>query len=425
MITQNKDLIIFIFIMIMLVISLRNTFIGYILFVLFVFLRPQDDRPLVASYHLPQIILIVVTVSFLINYVARGKKTLIIKDGTVALFVAFFCWMLISSFFAVYPGVAWAGVREFLFIIILFYLTIHIIDDRKKLKILLITLLFCGLNFAYMLQFKGSHMMENIGSQEFYRLNFIRYNINFGQPNYLAFTMIFMFFVAVALTLYTKYKTLKLLLFSCGIVFVYTLMQTASRGATIAFLVALFFFWLYSKRKAIYLLIFIIVIAIALPVAQAYLPNYFLRVETMKNYSEDSSSTGRLELWKKGLEFVSNKPGFGIGWNNFDKLTFNSSHNSYIQVASELGLAGFAIWIIFFFNSWKNIHLLRKMIDNKDILHYAALGLEISLIGYAAQSLTSGIGHRELFYFIVAISIAIRFIYEREKVVELKRGIHA
>jgi hypothetical protein len=44
------------------------------------------------------------------------------------------------------------------------------------------------------------------------------------------------------------------------------------------------------------------------------------------------------------------------------------------------------------------------------------MGIEISLIAYCVQSLTSGIGHREIVYFLVAIGISIQRIKHNEDI---------
>lgn len=410
MISQNKELILGLFVLGAIVLTFYKPYVGYILYVIFIFLRPQDDRPLVGTYHIPQLLAVLVILSYVVHSFVGGKKQVFPKEKTFYLFLAFFVWMLVSSMFAVHEAVAWFSVNNFLFIVVLVYLTIQMVDTEKKLKILLLVLLFCGFVLSYEMQFSGSHMMESIGGAQFYRQNILRLNVNFGQPNYLAFTMVVMFCIALTMAIYSERMLLKLIFLSLCPIYIYTLMQTASRGGTLSFLSVLVVFWLSAKRKVVSLIIFAALAITLIPIAHEYVPNYFNRLETIWNYKEDVSAYGRPELWKLGIEFIKERPLFGIGLGNFEYLAPNSAHNSYIQIASELGIVGFLIWMVFLFTGWMNLFLLKRGMEKRGFIFYASMGIEIGLIAYFVQSLTSGIGHRELVYFLIAISIAIKNI---------------
>lgn len=420
MIGQYKELWAALIILVCVVLTFRKPFYGYLIFIILMFVRPQDDRPLLASYHLPQIAIILTTVSFFFHAVMMKGKSVLPRSKTFGLFILFFAWMVFASFFSSMSEITWAAVNDFLFIVLLFYLTIQIIDDEKKLKILFAVILLCGLHFAYMLQFNGSTMMEQISGESYGRLNFIRYNMNFGQSNYLAFTMNVMFFLSLAMALYVKNKPLKVILIGLCLAYLYTLIQTSSRGASLAFLVTLVFFWFYSKNKIFYVLLFTVIVMFFLPIAKESFPNYFSRLETIKTYEEDSSATDRIILWRTGLDFIKKKPICGIGWDTFGYIAFNSSHNSYIQVASELGIVGFLFWITFMFSSWKQVFSLRKKILKNNFLYFSTLAIELCIIAYIIQSFTSGIAHRELFYFIAAIGCAIQLHFGNSNVFHTK-----
>ena len=421
MISQNKDLIIILFILAAAVITFYRPYFGYILYVIFIFLRPQDDRPLVASYHIPLLITIFVTVSFLIHGLGRGGKSFFPKEKTFYFFLMFFIWILMSPFFAGREWIAWIYVDNFLFIVLLFYLTIQLVDNEKKLKVLFGVLLFCGLFLTYQMHFRRSYIIEYIGDQQFYRESLARLNINFGQPNYLGFMMVIMCCIALSMAIYSERVLLKVMFLSLCPIFIYTLMRTASRGATLSLLSVLLLFWLKSKRKILSLIIFALVLITIMPYAHKYFPNYFDRMETFDKREEDISISQREELWKMGLSFIEENPVFGIGIGNFRTMAPNDPHNSYIQIASELGIVGFLIWMVFLCSGWINLFLLKRNMKKRDFIYYAAMGIEISLIAYCVQSLTSGIGHREIVYFFIAIGIAIQRIKHGEKIHGLEK----
>lgn len=60
--------------------------------------------------------------------------------------------------------------------------------------------------------------------------------------------------------------------------------------------------------------------------------------------SQEASAMGRLWAWWDGLEMLKSNPVFGIGSNNFMEHHGRVAHNTYIQIAAELGLSGYLLW---------------------------------------------------------------------------------
>tara|TARA_R110001599_G_scaffold79463_3_gene215307 strand:- start:13384 stop:14700 length:1317 start_codon:yes stop_codon:yes gene_type:complete len=60
--------------------------------------------------------------------------------------------------------------------------------------------------------------------------------------------------------------------------------------------------------------------------------------------SQEASAMGRLWAWWDGLEMLKVNPVFGIGSNNFMEQHGRVAHNTYIQIAAELGLSGYILW---------------------------------------------------------------------------------
>lgn len=60
--------------------------------------------------------------------------------------------------------------------------------------------------------------------------------------------------------------------------------------------------------------------------------------------SQEASAMGRLWAWWDGLEMLKSNPVFGIGSNNFMDQHGRVAHNTYIQIAAELGLSGYLLW---------------------------------------------------------------------------------
>lgn len=85
------------------------------------------------------------------------------------------------------------------------------------------------------------------------------------------------------------------------------------------------------------------------------------RFTTLTDLSKDYNSTayfGREEIWKRGLGYAITNPLFGVGLGNFEVAEgesiardgwhgkWSTAHNAYILAAAELGIPGFAIFMM-------------------------------------------------------------------------------
>jgi O-antigen ligase len=60
--------------------------------------------------------------------------------------------------------------------------------------------------------------------------------------------------------------------------------------------------------------------------------------------SQEASAKGRLWAWWDGLEMLKSNPILGVGSNNFIEHHNRVAHNTYIQMAAELGFTGYILW---------------------------------------------------------------------------------
>jgi len=65
---------------------------------------------------------------------------------------------------------------------------------------------------------------------------------------------------------------------------------------------------------------------------------------TVLQSGRDDSSQQRLEAWYEGIHMLASNPIFGVGKGQFMELHGRVAHNSYIQMAAELGVPGYSFW---------------------------------------------------------------------------------
>ncbi len=103
----------------------------------------------------------------------------------------------------------------------------------------------------------------------------------------------------------------------------------------------------------------------------------FIQDEGKADYNE-TSLTGRMEIWKRGMGYMFTHPIFGLGVDNFASMEGRSdviverqqrgqgtrwsvAHSSWVQIGAELGIPGLAALIIFYVGGIGRLFKLTRM----------------------------------------------------------------
>src|SRR5205814_5657213 len=126
-----------------------------------------------------------------------------------------------------------------------------------------------------------------------------------------------------------------------------------------------------------------------------------------KDYNWDSSE-GRVEIWRRGVGYMLDHPVFGIGINNFeraegtisdkvrrsfagDPIRWTAPHNSFVQVAAELGIPGLILWSSLIIGGLVGMVRMRRRLPRAWLqgdaegrfLYLATVHLPLALVGFA------------------------------------------
>jgi len=160
----------------------------------------------------------------------------------------------------------------------------------------------------------------------------------------------------------------------CVIVFILTNISSASRGGFIGMVSVALFIFLKSKHKIrAFIILIIAIIALSFLAPQ----NYKREIRSIVTEgSESGTGRQRVELWKIAWKTFLDNPIIGVGqgnlpwvyeeyqdWNNLywhRGVGGKVVHSMYFTVLSELGIVGFGIFSIMFFD------LYRKCIFQKE-----------------------------------------------------------
>lgn len=169
----------------------------------------------------------------------------------------------------------------------------------------------------------------------------------------------------------------------------FCLLKTSSRAAWIGILIGILIYFFFYKKK----------ISIVVPLAVILLimlsPNGFDRLRSLF-MPEQNTVWERVQLWKGTWNMVKVHPFFGFGVNTFSRYfleykpaaypDIRYTHNSYLQMWSEIGIFGLLAFLSIIFTVLKiTLRDMRKKMQ-KGLEGFISLGLVAGYIGFLIQS---------------------------------------
>jgi O-antigen ligase len=165
------------------------------------------------------------------------------------------------------------------------------------------------------------------------------------------------------------------------------------------------------------------IVVVGLAAASA---EYWARMSTIlsdDDYNRTDES-GRMQIWQRGIGYMLSYPVFGVGPNNFGTaegtlsplakrqqfgvgVRWNAPHNSFVQVAAELGVVGIALFIALFVTAFKALRVAgwrRRTPRGEPAL--LSQTLTASLLGFAGGAFFLTLAYSEMLYALLAFSVA-------------------
>ncbi len=210
------------------------------------------------------------------------------------------------------------------------------------------------------------------------------------------------------------------------------LLKTGSRGGFIGFGVVgiTFLFsdvWDAGTGKRIFFALFAAVIIFN--IAPESLWERFQAILSGSDYNlqpvgnGEGSDFGRIEIWKAGVKLFRQHPFLGVGPGQFATAlgeTFGSqywrtAHNSFVQVAGDLGIPGIVLFSAILRRIWQNLKTARTLLAKTSaesrivVLPQTAL---IALLGYLTCSLFLSQAYTAMIPLLMAYSSALHLLAE-------------
>jgi putative inorganic carbon (hco3(-)) transporter len=384
------------------------SFAGIFLFTALVFFRPYEWSPSLAWLSSSAFWVAGATlIAFVVTQLGL-ENTLTVRTREVNLLLLLILTGALSIPLALDPGRSWDRFVEFLKVVLIFIAMVNVIRTEKRLKALwlLVLIASCILSINAIndyrlgnLELQGVRIKGSIGGL-------------FDNPNDLALHLVTTIPIALALFFGTRNPVTKVLYLMTAFLMIGGVVCTFSRGGFLALLAAAgVFIWRLAYRSRW------LVLVVAGPLVIGFVlfapGGYRTRLAT----TGDDSSMARFDDLKRSLFIAARHPLVGVGMDNY--ILFSNankaSHNSYTQVASEMGVAAAVIYILFILAPFKGLRRIeRQSVEVKAMrrFYYASVALQACLSGYMVASFFASVAYLWYIYYLIAYSICLRRIYD-------------
>jgi len=290
------------------------------------------------------------------------------------IFLAVLCF---SAIFAYRSDRAWYQVWEYFKQIILYFILILAVRNKRDFRILVIA--FIVITGIYV----GKSLWEFLlYGRHVYRMGIRRLigiDQTYSDPNTFAATIVYSLPFAWALLNTKPSKWLKIVLITYGTIAIISIGFTGSRSGMLSFILFLILIWMRGRKKIIGvvgMIVFLISAWILLPT------EYKMRFKTIFddtiNPIATESAYSRIEQVKMGIKLFKMRPIAGWGPGNAPYISHEIAgaereiqlHNLEAQTMAELGLLGllsfFSFVFILFYTKRKTQQIL-NLSKSKDI----------------------------------------------------------
>jgi len=238
-----------------------------------------------------------------------------------------------------------------------------------------------------------------------------------GDPNDLALTLNLILGLLVGLFMATQARVRKLVLLGVMALLAAGVIASFSRGGFLALtVVAVLFVGKEAKQRGpavLGLALALLVLAlIALPAG------YGDRIRSIFDTSADATGSAETR-WQGmivGLTLMLDHPLLGLGLNMHNialaerGLGWNPTHSAFIQVGADLGVAGFLLYVLLFWQLFRDVRRSRTGLapsrEGRELLGLAA-GVETALVAFVVGGALLPVAYRFYGFYIAGFAVAV------------------
>lgn len=337
-------------------------------------------------------------------------------NGFTLTWLVFIVWFSITTIFAFHPDSAIPDWIMMLKVQLISFMTIMLCKQKHQIQSLIWVIAF-SIGFYGI---KGGISVISHGGQ--YKV-FGPAQSSIADNNDLALALL----MIVPLLRYCQSLVKKpwlswLLLLMLGLV-IASIIGSYSRGAMLAGVFVLLYYWLKGRNKLRNALVVAFGILVLLPLMPEA---WFQRMNSINEYQEDGSAQGRINAWWTAF-YVANDRITGGGFRTFSQDvfdryapvqdTFHDAHSIYFQVLGSHGYIGLVLFLLLGVHALRTANwLLHHTKNNLELkwLYELTIAVQVSLIAYASGGAFLTLANFDLYYQLLAILIVARQHVEQQ-----------
>ncbi len=387
------------------------------LFTVIMYARPAEFYPSAITNSLALIIGVVTLGVFAVTQITL-EGSLTARPAEVNLVMLFMLTAALSIPLAIDPLIAWQEFTgTFIRAILVFIVIINAVRTETRLKALMLISIITAI-------------LLSLGVFNEYRLGLMtiegyraggRGTGLFGNTNDMALHLVTMLPLSVAYFFGARGPVRKSIHAACAGLMIFAIVLSYSRGAFLGVLVVFgFFAFKIGRRSKLEIAAVVLIAAVGMMlVAPSGYGNRLLSIFLPELDPNGSADSRRGELFRS-IYVALRHPLLGVGMGNYQpNMSYRGlvTHNSYTQVASEMGLIALLFYTMFIVKPLRKLSAIaRQTLNVKEDSHfyYLALGLQASLLVYMVSSFFLSVPYVWNVYYLVGYAVCFRRIYESE-----------
>ena len=423
---------------------------GLLIFTGLLFFRPQDLITPLQALHMAEIAALFALASLVAGRTGRGLPLTRLTPELPAV-LAFGAVILVTAPFSIWMGGAVGTFTELYAKVVLIYvLMINTLTSPKRIERFMWLIVVASgyiASRAVLDYARGVNLIENgrvqgsVGGM-------------FKNPNDLALNMVVAIPLAGFLMLRRSPVRHRLLAAACAVLMLGAIVASQSRSGTLglAAMAGVFALYLMKRRPG---LVFAAALAgtLALPLLPA---SYWSRVASITDAKLDDTGSreARSILLREAFDAMKTHPLTGVGAGQFKNYNpegrqeaWRETHNVVLQVGSELGVIGLAVFAFLvgraFYAPIQARRLLRAAApsrkrrgrasstpalpaDEHDALSLQTAAMSAALVGWLVSALFASVAYHWTFYYLLALAAAPRdYLLARVAATRVHRRVDA
>jgi len=379
--------------------------------------RPQDILTFLQPLR-PALVFTVLAMAALVFGNRRQELTAALSTPEWKRYFLFYLIMIVGIPFASHKGVTFDGVFQGYLVNVLFFIVlVSQVNSLRRLKSLVWVVCMSTLMYSF---FGALLQGDDEG----------RFHV-FGHafdPNDTAYVLLSLFPLCLYFVRFDEGLLKKLVAGAAVISAIVVILKTGSRGGILG-LGTVLLILLLTKTGGIRIghkILFVVVLASAFLLLSDRIDveRYLTLADISSDYNV-SSGGGRIELWQAAIDLSLANPITGVGVDGYPfayfiarklagdpYLRWHTVHNSYLQIAAEVGLIGFGIFMLINLRSlltFLRVSRIQLPPQSTEAQEMSALG-GLMLLGFAGLSvagffLSQGYSIFSTLYFALAAAI--------------------